>query len=210
MNTFHLAGFENVSNDCNIKIKPALLNRARKILTENSWDNKSKLILLNPAGLWTTRNWHIENYIRLAKLMLNNEDVNFLVIGNDRIQEKANYLKHWLGDSLINLAGKTTLDEAFALFQFVTASVTEDSALLHFSWVSGVPTLALLGSTRSDWTSPMPPHGASFNSSDLECGDCMQSICKYGDVHCLSRLTPEAVYEKLLTLMQTPLSPPFG
>lgn len=201
LNSFHLAGFDNVINDCDIKIKSRLLERTKKLLTENSWNGSSKLIVLNPAGLWVTRNWPLQNYAGLAKLILKSEDVKFLLIGDDRITEKAKFLKESLGDALIDLTGKTSLDEAFALFKFVTATVTEDSALLHFSWVSGVPTIALLGSTRSDWTSPMPPHGSSFNSSDLECGDCMLSTCKFGDVHCLTRVTPEMVYERLTTLM---------
>ena len=202
LNSFHLAGFENVTNDCDIKIKTEISARAKELLNENlkQYEN-SKLILLNPAGLWTTRNWPIENYVSLAKLMLADENVNFLILGNDRIAEKAKYLEQNLGDSVINLTNKTTLDEAFALFQFIDASISEDSALLHFSWASGVPTLALLGSTRSDWTSPQPPHGASFSSSDLPCGDCMQSVCKYGDVHCLTRISPEEVYEKLKGMM---------
>ncbi len=202
LNTFHLAGFENVINDCNLKIKTELLEKTKHILLNNSWDGKSKLFVLNPAGLWVTRNWPIENYVKLAKLILKDENVNFLFIGDDRILEKSKELEEKIGKSVINLAGKTSLDEAFALFQFVDATITEDSALLHFSWSSGVPTLALLGSTRSDWTSPMPPHGAALNSSDLSCGDCMQPVCKFGDVHCLTRFIPQIVYEKLKELVR--------
>jgi len=197
LKTFHLAGFNKVTNDCHLTLKKETVHRAEMILCENGWNGKSKLVVLNPAGLWITRNWPIENYMNLAKLLLKDDGISFLLIGNERIKDKAYYIKEKLGEKAINLTGKTHLGEAFALFRFVRATVTEDSALLHMSWASGVPTLALLGSTRSDWTSPLPPHGFSFNSSDLPCGDCMQPTCKYGDVHCLTRFTPEMVYEKL-------------
>jgi heptosyltransferase-2 len=200
LKTFHIAGFENVTSDCKLSIKKDLLEKTKLLLVNNSWDGKSRLVVLNPAGLWQTRNWPLENYIDLARLMLKDEDFYFLLIGDDRVTNKAAYIEEKLGRNVINLTGKTSLDEVFALFQFVYASVSEDSALVHFSWASGVPTLALLGSTRSDWTSPMPPHGASLNSTDLPCGDCMQPTCRFGDVHCLTRFTPEIVYEKLKEL----------
>lgn len=202
LDTFRVAGFEQVVNDCSLEIDALKLSAAKKILFNNSWDGRSKLIVLNPGGLWKTRNWPIENYVNLAKLMLRDENYLFVIIGDKRIEDKAERLKEHLGNSMINLAGKTTLEEALAIFQFVDFTVTEDSALIHISWASGVPTLALLGSTRNDWTSPAPPHGTSLNSSDLECGNCMAEICKFGDVHCLTRFTPEIVYEKIKELIK--------
>lgn len=202
LDTFRTAGFENVINDCSLELTTERLSEAKKILFNNSWNGRTKLVVLNPAGLWKTRNWPMENYVNLAKLMLKDDNYSFLIIGDKKIDEKAEYFKQQLGKSVINLAGKTSLDEVLALFQLVDMTITEDSALLHVSWASGIPTLSLLGSTRNDWTSPAPPHGLSLNSSDLECGNCMQEECKYGDVHCLTRYTPEMVYEKLKELIK--------
>lgn len=203
LHTFHRAGFDNVTNDCNLDLKTEQAGKAKQILFKNGWDGKTKLIVLNPAGHWQTRNWPIENYVNLARIILKDEDVKFLLIGNEKIAEKAKYLEEKLAGNIINLTGKTQIEDVLRMFRLVYATVTEDSALIHISWAMGVPTLALLGSTRSDWTSPLPPHGASLNSTDLPCGDCMEAICKFGDVHCLTRFTPEAVYEKLKELTAT-------
>ncbi len=73
---------------------------------------------------------------------------------------------------------------------------------MHMAWVCGIPTLALFGSTRSDWSAPQGEHSLCLNSSDLECGNCLLEVCKYGDVHCLSRYTPEFVFEKSIGLLQ--------
>ena len=202
LETFRRAGFENIVNNCHLDLEPELLSRAKQILLKNGWDGRSKLIVLNPAGLWKTRNWPIDNYAELAKLISGDGEYSFLILGDDRIKEKAEYLQEKTGKNLINLAGKTKLDEALGIFQLVWATVSEDSAIIHISWASGAPTLALLGSTRSDWTMPQPPHGASLNSSDLECGNCMDEVCKFGDVHCLTRFTPEMVYEKLTEIVK--------
>ncbi len=200
--TFHRAGFDSITNDCYLDLEPVLLSRAKHILLQNGWDGRSKLVVINPAGIWKTRNWPIENYAGLAELFANEGGYSFVIIGDERIKERAEYLRERIGKNLINLAGKTKLDEALGIFQLVWATVSEDSAVIHISWASGTPTLALLGSTRSDWTSPQPPHGASLNSSDLECGNCMEAECKFGDVHCLTRFTPEEVYEKLKEIVE--------
>jgi heptosyltransferase II len=40
-----------------------------------------------------------------------------------------------------------------------------------------------------------------LSSSDLPCGNCMLEFCKYKDVHCLTRYSPEFVFEKAMQLL---------
>jgi heptosyltransferase-2 len=167
------------------------------ILKNNGWDGKSKLVVLNPAGAFPTRNWPLENYIAFATLWLQRfPDSQFLLLGTSFIGSKAAYLKEKLGERMINIINKTTPAEAFAILQHVKLMLSEDSGLMHMAWVSGVPTIALFGSTRSDWSRPLGEHSFFLESSDLPCGNCMQEICRYGDNHCLTRYTAEFVLEK--------------
>jgi ADP-heptose:LPS heptosyltransferase len=72
---------------------------------------------------------------------------------------------------------------------------------MHMSWVSGVPTLALFGSSRGDWSRPLGPRSLCLDSSDLECRFCMEEECRYGDVRCLTRRDPREVAELAFRLM---------
>lgn len=176
---------------------------ALRLLIENGWSPADELVMLNPAGAFETRNWDIRNYAGFARIWLGEfPHTKFLVMGLDRIAGKAMRLKEQLGDRLIDLTGKTTPATAFAIIQQAAFVLSEDSGLMHFAWVSGIPTLALLGSTRSDWSRPLGTHSLCLDSSDLPCGNCMLEKCRYGDNHCLSRLTPERVFEKAMTLMK--------
>lgn len=199
-NTFKNAGFDIVPR-YRMKVNPNLMSKAKDTLIRNGWDISRKIFVLNPAGLWKTRNWQIENYVRLARLISYNHKASFILLGDKRMLEKANYISSYLTRDLINLVDKTTLAEAFAILQFATATISEDSGLMHMSWVSGIPTLTLLGSSRADWTTPNAPHTITLNSSDLDCGDCMSPVCKYNDVHCLTRYSPEYVYDCLKKLL---------
>jgi ADP-heptose:LPS heptosyltransferase len=175
-----------------------------KLLGKNGWDGTSTLVLLNPAGAFENRNWPVENYIAFAELWLEKFPfTQFVTIGTDFISVKANCLKQELGDQMINLVTKTTPVEAFALIQKIHFVLSEDSGLMHMAWTSGIPTLALFGSTRSDRATPLGNHTMLLSSSDLACGNCMEAACKFGDNHCMTRYTAEYVFEKAVFLMKS-------
>lgn len=175
-----------------------------QLLLQNGWNGISKLVLLNPAAAFETRNWPIENYVAFANIWLDHfPSTQFVVTGVNFIASKANYLKEQLGDQLINLVNKTTPIQAFALLQNMQLVLSEDSGLMHMSWVSGVPTLALFGATRSDRATPLGDHSLLLHSSDLACGNCMLETCRYGDNHCITRYTPLFVFEKAISLLNS-------
>ena len=173
--------------------------RALKLLKNNGWNGTDHLVVLNPAGAFETRNWSLANYAAFARLwLLHYPHTRFVLPGTSFIAAKASFLEKELGSCVLNLVGKTSPSDAFAVLQQCALVVTEDSGLMHMSWISGIPTLALFGSTRSDWSKPLGAHSYLFDSSDLPCGNCMQEHCRFGDVHCLTRYTPEMVLEKAL------------
>ncbi|HEY2149873.1 MAG TPA: hypothetical protein VGH34_03645, partial [Vicinamibacterales bacterium] len=61
--------------------------------------------------------------------------------------------------------------------------------------------LALFGSTRHAWSTPLGPHTLCLHSGDLECGSCMDAECRFGDVHCLTRYTAEFIVEQAEALV---------
>jgi ADP-heptose:LPS heptosyltransferase len=170
-------------------------NGAVSILEKNGWEGKNELVVLNPAGAFTSRSWPLENYVSFAGLWLKKfPSTQFLIVGTSFISSKAEHLKNKLGDKLISVVDQTTPSQAFAILQQTKFVLSEDSGLMHMSWVSGIPTLVLFGSTRSDWSRPLGPNSFYLDSSDLPCGNCMQEVCLYNDVHCLTRYTPERIF----------------
>jgi heptosyltransferase-2 len=174
----------------------------KNLLLQNGWDGISNLIVLNPAGAFVTRNWPMEYYVEFARLWLKKfPATQFVLTGVNFISSKADYLKQMLGDKIVNLISKTTPVQAFALVQNIQLILSEDSGLMHMAWVSGIPTLALFGSTRSDRATPLGKHSLLLHSSDLACGNCMLEKCIYGDNHCITRYSPQFVFEKAVSLL---------
>lgn len=199
--TIEATGLGDISMDTQFSLDQTI--RADLILHRNGWTENNELVVVNPAAAFVTRNWPMQNYLAFARLWLSKfPDTRFLFLGTALLKEKANYFENNLGPYTINLIEKTTPAEAFGILQKAKLVLSEDSGLMHMSWVSGVPTLALFGATRSDWARPLGNHSSFLDSTDLECGSCMLETCKFGNVFCLSRYSPEMVFRSALELLK--------
>jgi len=173
-------------------------------LKANGWNGEKSLVILNPAGAFTSRNWPPENYVAFAKLWKERfPSSQFLILGLDPMKSKSNLLKKELVNDLIDITGMTSIVEAFAIVKRSSLMFTEDSGLMHMSWVQGVPTIALFGSSPSYWSSPLGNWSRCLNSADLPCGDCFLEECKFGDVHCLTRFSPERIVKEAENLLNS-------
>ncbi|MCI0695528.1 hypothetical protein L0337_26415 [candidate division KSB1 bacterium] len=45
-------------------------------------------------------------------------------------------------------------------------------------------------------------YSAYLSSADLPCGECMEAACRFGDVHCLTRYTPEMIFTLASALLK--------
>ncbi len=198
--TIEAIGFKGITIDSSFKFRKITI--VDQVLVENGWDQSSKLIVLNPAGNLPSRNWPVENYIQLAKIWLSrNQSVQFVLMLINPHKDKALKIQSALGSHCINLSGKTSVLEAFQVINKSMLVVTEDSGLMHMAWVQSVPTLALFGSSRKDWSGPQGDLSNCLDASDMECGPCMLAECIFKDNRCLTRYSPEFVFEKSCQLL---------
>lgn len=195
------SGLGPVGIDTDLRLRDE--SAAEALLRTTGFSERERLVILNPAGAFASRNWPLPNYVRFAHALqnLDSQPVRFLVLGLPGLSGKAEYLRSALEGSLVDLVGRTTPDEAFSLVRRADLVLSEDSGLMHMSWVSGVPTLALFGSSRGDWSRPLGSRSLCLDSSDLECRFCMEAECRFGDVRCLTRRDPREVAEMAFQLM---------
>ena len=103
-----------------------------------------------------------------------------------------------------NLAGQTTLFEAFALIAGAYRMVSNDSGLMHVAAALGVPQVAVFGSSSPEHTPPLNPranvvwlkHDPAYTPA-LDCAPCFKRSCPLGHLRCLNDVTVAHVLRAL-------------
>jgi len=150
----------------------------------------SPLVLIFPQTAWKTREWPPNYWVDLAWRLQKAGIPNILMLqGNDeRFHNTPAY--HW----------NVPLPRVAALMQRAALVVGNDSFPAHLAGTVGVPTLALMGPTRSTVFSHLPD--VECLASTLECTGChfqapFRAACDQG---CLSmyQLFPDDVLDRVL------------
>jgi heptosyltransferase II len=212
--TIEASGLSCNKPDSNFTFKTNNLGIS-ELLKSNGWNPGNHLVVLNPAGAFSTRNWSLNNYIDFATLWKKTfPRTQFLLVGTDFIAGKAAFLQSQLGDACINLVGKTTPLQAFALVQEVQLVLSEDSGLMHMAWVSGIPTVALFGTTTGIRAIPLGSHSCALTAPNSSHGFSMKATHSALDCQNISSYTVPLVFEKAIALLrsveQHPVAPLFA
>ncbi|GIW51529.1 MAG: hypothetical protein KatS3mg081_0884 [Gemmatimonadales bacterium] len=199
--TIEAAGLRPINEAPELKLRNP--DAGLQKLLAGGWRQDHALVLLNPAGALPGRNWPVEHYCHLAQELTSclHHRVQFLILGLPKIAGKAARMKAILGERLIDLVGRTSQEEAFALVRRCALVVSEDGGLMHAAWVQNVPTLALFGASRWVWARPL----GRFSDSVITCrepdGICMAGWCKRGAPSCLERTAVQPVLNAALDLL---------
>lgn len=165
------------------------------------WDGEGALVVLNPAGGTPGRRWPLEAWIEFARRHATVVDhpVWFTLLGvpGTGVSAAAEALSARSGSRVLDLVGRTSSAEAFAIVARADLVVSEDSGLLHMAWVAGVPTVGLFGASRATWARPHGSRSALVRACELPDGACMDGRCRRAPPTCLERLDAVEVAEQV-------------
>jgi len=178
---------------------PALRQRLSNMAPELK--QSSRIVILNPnAGLLPIRAWPLENYISLAKRILNKyEDTYIIITGvGGASKDAANICKALDNKKVLDLTNKTAFEELIDLFNIAKVLITNDSGPAHFASLTQVKSMVFFGPETPKLYGPLGKNCTPIFAG-FACSPCVSAFnhrktpCK--DNRCLKSITVEQVFE---------------
>ncbi len=169
------------------------------------------LIGIAPGSVWGTKRWPVSHFIPMARILLEKAPHSLVILGSQDEQAAAAEMEEGLrayAGRVINLAGKTSLDDLRGLYPQLDLLVSNDSSPLHYASAFQVPTLAIFGATVPGLGFGPLAGKRAVAEVELACRPCSDhgpQECPLGHFKCMKTLAPERVASMALDLL-TPAS----
>jgi heptosyltransferase-2 len=159
------------------------------------------LVVFAPgAEFGPAKRWPPRHFAALAQSVLAQDaTTRIALLGSPKDRETCDEVLAFAGaaaSSMLNLAGQTRLDEAFALIAQANAVVANDSGLLHIASSLNRPVIALYGPTDPDHAPPFSDIARAL-SLRIECSPCRQRECPLGHHDCMEKMEAPLVWREL-------------
>lgn len=167
------------------EISPAVLNA---LPSSKSW------ILIAPGSVWYTKRWTGSGYRALAAHYAE-RNISVVVVGAAREKKLCDLVSSGL--SVVNLAGKTSIQELLFLCSRARLVFCNDSFLLHMASATQTPTVTIFCSTTERYGfGPWRNRAEIVERLDLPCKPCGRHghmKCPTGTEACMRGVAPQTV-----------------
>ncbi|KQQ87777.1 lipopolysaccharide heptosyltransferase II [Massilia sp. Leaf139] len=163
------------------------------------------LVVFAPgAEFGSAKRWPPRHFAALAQAILAQDGgAQIALLGSPKDRETCDEVLALAGAaaaSMLNLAGRTQLDEAVALIARAGAVVANDSGLLHIASSLNRPVIALYGPTDPDHAPPFSDMARAL-SLRIECSPCRQRECPLGHHNCMEQMEAPLVWRELRPML---------
>jgi heptosyltransferase-2 len=172
---------------------------------------KKPVLGINPGATYgSAKRWFPDRFAEVATWFISDTGGSAVIFGGESEVDIADEIyknvipEFRTSDTLLSLAGKTSLRELISLISECDVFVTNDSGPLHLAYAVRTPMVAIFGSTDPNLTGP--PHEADEGNNvvitpSLSCSPCFERTCKNNDMRCMYAVTSDDVYYGVKKMM---------
>ncbi|MGE4241305.1 lipopolysaccharide heptosyltransferase II [Ramlibacter sp.] len=189
-----LSGEAGIESD-----RPRLVSRAEEIeqaLRKHALNEAGYYVFAPGAEYGPAKRWPSRHYGDLALRL----DAPVVLLGSGKEAALCDEIAAHAPGRCLVLAGRTSLEEAFALIAGARAIVSNDSGLMHVGAALGVRQVALFGSSSPLHTPPLNALASVVwlkedpaYAPPLDCAPCFERECPLGHLRCLNDIAPQRV-----------------
>lgn len=171
-------------------------------------ENTRDIIIFPGAGS-IKREWKIEYFLNLSKLILKETNYNLIFAGAASELPHGDYLMDKLANNRTkNMIGQTTLPQLIGLIANATCVISSDTSAIHISAACNTPAICIHGVAHFKRFIPYPAaisKGLKFIYQQMPCLNCNWNCCypteKSESYPCIEINTVEQVWEAFTTLV---------
>jgi lipopolysaccharide heptosyltransferase II len=191
-------------SDFSIEMPPTPPATEEKIaaLIGQAFSSKTPIIACAPGTQWVSKAWPKEHWINLLGQIFEKTKFNVIMVGSKADAPLIagilqNFSPEQMKGRVLDISGKTSVPEMYAVYRRVQLAVGSDSAPLHIAGAVKTPhVIGLYGPTGYRRTPPIgSPDVKLFSLEDeLACQPCHKKDCPLGTTECLYRILPDQVF----------------
>ena len=173
---------------------------AQAMLENHFSDATRPVIGINPGATGgTAKRWFLDRYAELCDRLADHYQTRVLIFGGPGDEPLGDYIVNKTKGNCINIAGQTTLGQAFALIETCSVFITNDSGLMHAAAALDVNQVAVVGSTDPVATRPYSDK-ADMVRVPVHCSPCLKDACP-SDHECMDRISVDMVFETCRSIL---------
>lgn len=168
-----------------------------------SLPESGKFIVIAPgAAFGSAKRWPEEKFVELSKMLIQKFNYKILLTGGTAEAQTAEKITKSDSESIINLAGKTSLTELLHLIGNSELLIANDSGTMHLSSLTNTPVAVPVGPTDMIRTGPLHNKSAIVTSEyDCPILPCRRRVCRYAHQNCMTSITAEMMLDKITALL---------
>lgn len=175
------------------------VEESKQLLYQRGYIKGKKLIGINPGAAYgSAKCWPPERFRALALELAKEGFVVFF--GDASTFQLVRDICSGLPETVMNLAGVTSLRELACIIKDCNLLITNDSGPMHIAAAFDTPLIALFGSTDEKATGPYGRPDAVMHKH-ASCSPCFKRVCPI-DFRCMKEISVSEVAEKARQLLQ--------
>jgi heptosyltransferase II len=174
---------------------------AQCVLSKYITDSQKPIVGIAPGATYgPAKRWSPQRFAAVADKIAAVFNCRIIVLGGKSDVDAAAEVCRFARTGLINLAGKTSLQEAIYLISRCRLFISNDSGLMHVAGALNIPTIAIFGSTNPKTTAPLGDQSVVVRR-EVFCSPCLKKTCPT-DFRCMDLITVDDVFNTANNLLK--------
>jgi heptosyltransferase-2 len=179
-----------------LHVAPWARGQARAYLACHGVGPEATLIGMIPGSQWGTKRWPAQRFAGLIRHLTQQHPIHVALFGGSQDRTIAEAITSACGEPVIDLVGRTSVQELAAYLACCSVVVSNDTGPMHIAAALGKPILVLLGPTTPELG--FSPYGVPWEEASvaLDCRPCHAHgphRCPVAHWRCMMDLTANQV-----------------